>query len=124
MGTKQKQKQIRLIMDALNWSYTQLADIVYEELYCSEHEDFYDTDKDELAKFCATLKKQISRSYKNEERLFQYLRIIEAHPAYQALNYNMVLPKYVKHQCLDNDFINEIANISSWLDDGQSNSNG
>lgn len=40
MGTKQKQKQIRLIMDALNWSYTQLADIVYEELYCSEHEDF------------------------------------------------------------------------------------
>ncbi|MDS1909419.1 MULTISPECIES: elongation factor Ts [Vibrio harveyi group] len=120
MGTAQKQKQIRTMLDALGWSHKQLADVLYEELQCSEYEDIEDASPDEIRKFREALKKQLQRESTPESRLEQYVKIISEHPDFIALGLDVVVPKYVNHRCLSNDSLAELADISSWLDDDQS----
>lgn len=117
MGTTQKQKQIRTMLDALGWSHKQLADVLYEELQCSEYEDIDDTSPQEVRKFRETLKKQLQRESTPESRLEQYVKIISEHPDFVALGLDVVVPKYVNHRCLNEDSLVGLAEISSWLDD-------
>lgn len=117
MGTAQKQKQIRTMLDALRWSHKQLADVLYEELQCSEHEDIEDVSPQEIRKFRETLKKQLQRESTPESRLEQYVKVISEHPDFVALGLDVVVPKYVNHSCLSDDSLVELAEISSWLDD-------
>ncbi|EGR1479579.1 elongation factor Ts [Vibrio parahaemolyticus] len=117
MGTTQKQKQIRTMLDALGWSHKQLADVLYEELQCSEYEDIEDASPEEIRKFRESLKKQLQRDSTPESRLEQYVKIISEHPDFVALGLDVVVPKYVNHRCLNEDSLTELAEISSWLDD-------
>ncbi|HHF3006178.1 TPA: elongation factor Ts [Vibrio diabolicus] len=117
MGTAQKQKQIRTMMDELDWSLKQLADVLYEELQCSEYEDIEDVSPQEIRKFRETLKKQLQRESTPESRLEQYVKVISEHPDFVALGLDVVVPKYVNHSCLSDDSLAELAEISSWLDD-------
>ena len=116
MGTAEKQKQIQGALDALGWSHRQLADVLYEELYASESDDFEDTDKEEIQKLAQNIKKQLQRSSTPEKRLDRYLRVLCEHPDYQALKLGTVLTKYVEHSCLDNDLANHLAQLSAKLD--------
>lgn len=116
MGTTEKQKQIQDALDALGWSHRQLADVVYEELYTSESDDFAETDKDVIKKLTQNIKKQLQRSSTSEEKLNRYLRALYVHPDYQALKLGTVLTKYVEHSCLDNDLANHLAQLSAKLD--------
>ncbi|MEZ8099832.1 elongation factor Ts [Vibrio bivalvicida] len=120
MGTAQKQQQIRTMLDALGWSHKQLADVLYEELQCSEFEDLENASPEEIRKFREALKKQLQRDSTPESRLEQYVKIISEHPDFVALGLDVVLPKYVNHRCLNDDSLAELADISSWLDDVQS----
>ncbi|MBE3654742.1 elongation factor Ts [Vibrio navarrensis] len=117
MGTAQKQKQIRTMMDALGWSHKQLADVLYEELQCSEYEDIEDASPDEIRKFREALKKHLQRESTPESRLEQYVKVISEHPDFVALGLDVVVPKYITHSCLSDDSLTELAEISSWLDD-------
>ncbi|WP_343352398.1 elongation factor Ts [Vibrio parahaemolyticus] len=117
MGTTQKQKQIRTMLDALGWSHKQLADVLYEELQCSEYEDIEDVSPQESRKFREALKKQLQRESTPESRLEQYVKIISEHPDFVALGLDVVVPKYVSHRCLNEDSLAGLAEISSWLDD-------
>ncbi|EJE8512678.1 elongation factor Ts [Vibrio parahaemolyticus] len=117
MGTTQKQKQIRTMLDALGWSHKQLADVLYEELQCSEYEDIEDASPQEIRKFREVLKKQLQRESTPESRLEQYVKIISEHPDFVALGLDVVVPKYVNHSCLSDDSLAGLAEISSWLDD-------
>ncbi|ELA9194921.1 TPA: elongation factor Ts [Vibrio parahaemolyticus] len=117
MGTTQKQKQIRTMLDALGWSHKQLADVLYEELQCSEYEDIEDASPDEIRKFREALKKHLQRESTPESRLEQYVKIISEHPDFVALGLDVVVPKYVNHRCLNEDSLTGLAEISSWLDD-------
>ncbi|EJG1691995.1 elongation factor Ts [Vibrio parahaemolyticus] len=117
MGTTQKQKQIRTMLDALGWSHKQLADVLYEELQCSEYEDIEDASPEEIRKFRESLKKQLQRDSTPESRLEQYVKIISEHPDFVALGLDVVVPKYVNHRCLNEDSLVGLAEISSWLDD-------
>ncbi len=120
MGTAQKQQQIRTMLDALGWSHKQLADVLYEELQCSEYEDIEDASPQEIRKFREALKKQLKRVSTPESRLEQYVKIISEHPDFIALGLNVVLPKYVNHRCLNDDSLAGLAEISSWLDEDKS----
>nr|WP_321458928.1 elongation factor Ts [uncultured Vibrio sp.] len=117
MGTAQKQKQIRTMLDALGWSHKQLADVLYEELQCSEYEDIDDASPEEIRKFREALKKHLQRESTPERRLEQYVKVISEHPDFIALGLDVVVPKYVNHSCLSDDSLAELAEISSWLDD-------
>ncbi|NOI53868.1 elongation factor Ts [Vibrio crassostreae] len=120
MGTAQKQQQIRTMLDALGWSHKQLADVLYEELQCSEFENLENASPEEIRKFREALKKQLQRDSTPESRLEQYVKIISEHPDFVALGLDVVVPKYVNHRCLNDDSLAELADISSWLDDVQS----
>ncbi|MHA2829018.1 elongation factor Ts [Vibrio harveyi] len=117
MGTAQKQQQIRTMLDALGWSHKQLADVLYEELQCSEFEDLENASPEEIRKFREALKKQLQRDSTPESRLEQYVKIISEHPDFVALGLDVVVPKYVNHRCLNDYSIAELAGISSWLDE-------
>ncbi|MCF4175177.1 elongation factor Ts [Vibrio sp. McD22-P3] len=117
MGTAQKQKQIRTMLDALGWSHRQLADVLYEELQCSEYEDMEDASLEELRKFREALKKQLQRGSTPESRLEQYVKVISDHPDFVALNLDAVTPRYIRHQNLNGELQDELAEISNWLDD-------
>jgi hypothetical protein len=117
MGTAQKQKQIRTMLDALGWSHKQLADVLYEELQCSEYEDMEDASPEELRKFREALKKQLQRGSTPESRLEQYVKVISDHPDFVALNLDAVTPRYIRHQNLSGELQDELAEISNWLDD-------
>ncbi|ELA7388322.1 elongation factor Ts [Vibrio alginolyticus] len=117
MGTAQKQNQIRTMLDALGWSHKQLADVLYEELQCSEYEDIEDASPDEIRKFREALKKHLQRESTPESRLEQYVKVISEHPDFVALGLDVVVPKYVNHSCLSDVSLAELAEISSWLDD-------
>ncbi|HCG5281390.1 elongation factor Ts [Vibrio fluvialis] len=117
MGTAQKQKQIRTMMDALGWSHKLLADVLYEELQCSEYEDIEDASPDEIRKFREALKKHLQRESTPESRLEQYVKVISEHPDFVALGLDVVVPKYVNHRCLNEDSLAGLAEISSWLDE-------
>ncbi|EGQ8244427.1 elongation factor Ts [Vibrio parahaemolyticus] len=117
MGTAQKQKQIRTMLDALGWSHKQLADVLYEELQCSEFEDLENASPEEIRKFREALKKHLQRDSTPESRLEQYVKVISEHPDFVALGLDVVVPKYVNHRCLDEDSLAGLAEISSWLDD-------
>lgn len=117
MGTAQKQQQIRTMLDALGWSYKQLADVLYEELQCSEYEDIEDASPEEIRKFRESLKKQLQRDSTPENRLEQYVKVISEHPDFVALGLDVVVPKYVNHRCLNEGSLAGLAEISSWLDE-------
>ncbi|QIA65003.1 elongation factor Ts [Vibrio astriarenae] len=117
MGTAQKQKQIRFMLDALGWSHKQLADVLYEELKCSEHEELEDVSPEEIHKFKEALKKHLQRDSTPESRLEQYIKIISEHPDFVALRLDVVVPKYVSHRCLNDGSFAGLADISSWLDE-------
>lgn len=117
MGTAQKQKQIKTMLNALGWSHKQLADVLYEELQCSEYEDIEDVSPEEMRKFRETLKKQLQRESTSESRLEQYVKVISEHPDFVALGLDVVVPKYVNHSCLNEDLLAELTDISSWLDE-------
>lgn len=118
MGTLKKQKQIRLIMEGLNWGYRNLAHVLYEELYFDNYEgiEIKERKLGDLEKFSNKLKKQLSRISTSEELLSSYLEVITNNPDYQAAYPDRFIPKYVKHQCLDEDMFDEIINISNELD--------
>ncbi len=116
MGTEQKQKQIYRMLDGLGWSTKTLADVLYEELYCGEHENF-DTDYDAINKFHQKLKKQLKRTSTKEGTLDQFIKIISEHPSFIDLKWDYVVPKYVKHQCLSNELFAGLADISNQLDE-------
>lgn len=120
MGTAQKQQQIRTMLDALGWSHKQLADVLYEELQCSEFEDLENASPEEIRKFREALKKQLQRDSTAESRLEQYVKIISEHPDFVALGLDVVVPKYVNHKCLNEDSLAGLAEISSWLDEDKS----
>lgn len=111
MGTAQKQQQIRTMLDALGWSHKQLADVLYEELQCSEFEDLENVSPEEIRKFREALKKQLQRDSTPESRLEQYVKIISEHPDFVALGLDVVVPKYVNHRCLNYDSLAELADI-------------
>lgn len=116
MGTSQKQKQIRYILEALGWSQKQLADVLFEELYVDEHEDICDS-PDAVDKFRQLLKKQLQRESTPENRLEQYIEILSEHPEFKKLKLDMIFPKYVAHQCLSADLHAELTAFSRRLDD-------
>ncbi|OOF13500.1 elongation factor Ts [Salinivibrio sp. PR932] len=116
MGTSQKQKQIRYILEALGWSQKQLADVLFEELYVDEHEDICDS-PDAVDKFRQLLKKQLQRESTPENRLEQYIEILSEHPEFKKLKLDMIFPKYVDHQCLSDDLHAELVAFSKRLDD-------
>ncbi|SON49926.1 elongation factor Ts [Vibrio tapetis] len=116
MGTPKKQKQIQQALDALGWSHLTFADVLYDELYADENDDFKDTDKDEIRKLAQNLKKQLQRESTSEKRLDIYLRVLFEHPAYQALNLDSVLPKHVAHSCLSDELSQRLTQLSSNLD--------
>ncbi len=116
MGTLQKQEKIRSILDTLNWSYRQLADVLYEELYCDPHQNLEDTNPKDISLFHEALKKQLKRKTTPEKRLDEYLTIISEHPDFLAARLDVIVPKYLKHQCLNENLANELKNISIWLD--------
>ncbi len=116
MGTAQKQKQIRTMLDALGWSHKQLADVLYEELQCSEYEDIEDVSPQEIRKFRETLKKQLQRESTPESRLEQYVKVISEHPDFVALGLGVVVPKYVGHTCLNQCLLDGLSEISNTLD--------
>jgi hypothetical protein len=120
MGTAQKQQQIRTILDALGWSHKQLADVLYEELQCSEYEYIDDASPEEIRKFREALKKHLQRESTPEDRLDQYVKVISEHPDFIALGLDVVVPKYVNHRCLNENSLAGLVEISSWLDDDQS----
>ncbi|WP_187984838.1 elongation factor Ts [Vibrio metschnikovii] len=113
MGTAQKQKQIKTMLNALGWSHKQLADVLYEELQCSEYEDIEEVSPEEMRKFRETLKKQLQRASTPESRLEQYVKVISEHPDFVALGLDVVVPKYVNHSCLNEDSLAGLAEISS-----------
>ncbi|MCG7489972.1 elongation factor Ts [Vibrio sp. Of14-4] len=117
MGTAQKQQQIRTMLDELGWSHKQLADVLYEELQCSEYEDIDDASSEEIRKFREVLKKQLQRESTPEGRLDQYVKVISEHPDFVALGLDVVVPKYVNHRCLNENSLAGLAEISSWLDE-------
>ncbi|QMV16232.1 elongation factor Ts [Vibrio spartinae] len=119
MGTTQKQKQIRTMLDALGWSHKQLADMLYEELQCPEYEDIDSIPPEEKRKFREMIKKQLQRKSTPESRLEQYVKVISEHPDFIALGLDVVLPKYINHRCLSDNSLAELTDISSWLDDEQ-----
>lgn len=116
MGTAQKQKQIRTMLDALGWSHKQLADVLYEELYCSEYEELHDVDPEAVSKFQQTLKKQLQRPSTPEDRLERYVKIVSEHPEFIALGLGVVVPKYVGHTCLNQCLLDGLSEISNTLD--------
>ncbi|CAK1819838.1 MULTISPECIES: hypothetical protein [Vibrio] len=116
MGTLQKQEQIRSILNTLNWSYRQLADVLYEELYCDVYQNLEDTNQEDISLFHEALKKQLTRKTTSEKRLDKYLTIISEHPDFLAAHLDVIAPKYLKHQCLNESLADELKNISRWLD--------
>ncbi len=116
MGTVQKQKQIRTFLESLGWSINQLSDVLYEELYCDEHDDVYDTPNN----FQEMVKKQLQRPTTPESRLDEYIKIISQHPDFIALNLDIIVPKHVEHPCMSDDMFTELKNISNWLDEDES----
>lgn len=117
MGTIQKQKQIRMMLDLLGWSQRQLAEVLYEELKCEAYENIDDMCSNEVRKFRDVLKKQLQRPSTPVDRLDQYIQVISEHPDFLALNADVVLPKYVKHSCLIHDVMEDLIDISDRLDD-------
>lgn len=116
MGTEQKQTQIQGLLSSLGWSVRQLADVVYEELYCDDYEDLQDVDPQTVSKFYEKLKKQLTRSTTPVKRLDEYLKIITEHPDCVALKLNKVPTKYVTHPCLDDEFTKRLTEFSLELD--------
>ncbi|MCZ4370617.1 elongation factor Ts [Vibrio diazotrophicus] len=112
MGTEQKQKQIRQLLNALGWSNKQLADVLYEEMYCDEQVDIYETP----SKFREKLKKQLQRPTTPESRLDEYIKIISEHPDFKELGLDLIVTKYVDHKCLNKHISERLKDISSWLD--------
>ncbi|KFK58285.1 translation elongation factor Ts, partial [Vibrio vulnificus] len=49
------------MLEALGWSHKQLADVLYEELQCSEYDDIEDASPDEIRKFREALKKHLQK---------------------------------------------------------------
>ncbi|MEZ9652792.1 elongation factor Ts [Vibrio lentus] len=121
-ATKQKQKQIQKALDALGWSHSQLASVLYDELNASD--DFKETDKDYIRKLGQNIKKQLQRESTPDERLKQYLLILSEHPDYQALKLGTVLPKYVEHECINCDLTDQLTELSAELDQFNDNENG
>ncbi|MEZ8639196.1 elongation factor Ts [Vibrio splendidus] len=121
-ATKQKQKQIQKALDALGWSHSQLASVLYDEL--NANDDFKETDKDYIRKLGQNIKKQLQRESTPDERLKQYLLILSEHPDYQALKLGTVLPKYVEHECINSDLTDQLTELSAELDLFNDNENG
>ena len=113
-ATKQKQKQIQKALDALGWSHSQFASVLYDEL--NPNDDFKETDKDDIRKLGQNIKKQLQRESTPDERLKQYLLILSEHPDYQALKLGTMLPKYVEHECINNDLTDQLTELSAELD--------
>ncbi|MEZ8822868.1 elongation factor Ts [Vibrio amylolyticus] len=113
-ATKQKQKQIQKALDALGWSHSQLASVLYDEL--NANDDFKETDKEDIRKLGQNIKKQLQRESTPDERLKQYLSILSEHPDYQALKLGTVLPKYVEHECINSDLTDQLTELSAELD--------
>ncbi len=116
MGTENKQAQIRDLLASLGWSIRQLADVIYEELYCDAYEDLQDAEPETVVNFYEKLKKHLSRKTTPAERLDEYLKVITEHPDYVSLKLNKVPIKYVGHSCLDDDFTKLLSEYSSELD--------
>lgn len=115
MGTKRQ--QIKNALNALGWSHARFADVLYEELY--DNDDFKDTDRYEINRLKERIKKQLQRSTTNEEVLEQYLRILSAHPDFQALNLGVIQQRYVPHRCLDEITMAKLREVSLELDEEQ-----
>ncbi|MEZ9330614.1 elongation factor Ts [Vibrio breoganii] len=114
MGTKPKQKQIQAALNALGWSHSDFADVLYEEL--NENSDFRETDKSEIRKLAQNLKKQLQRPSTSDAMLDKYLRILSEHPDYVALNLGTIMPQFVEHACLDEQLKNQLSALSIALD--------
>ncbi|MHA2781336.1 elongation factor Ts [Vibrio harveyi] len=116
MGTRKKQTEIRDLIASLGWSIRQLADVLYEELYCDDYEDLQDVTPEAVSSFYEKLKKHLKRETTSEKRLDAYLKAITEHPDYLSLKLNMVPTKYINHSCLDDEFTKLLSEFSSELD--------
>ena len=85
MGTRKKQTEIRDLIASLGWSIRQLADVLYEELYCDDYEDLQDVTPEAVSNFYEKLKKHLKRETTSEKRLDAYIEGITEHPDYLYL---------------------------------------
>jgi len=109
MGTEVKQKQIKELLQKLNLSINNFAELVYEALYG-------DDDKKEEKKLAENIKKQLQRKTTKEEVLDSYLDILAEQPSYEGLNLDKVRSKYVNHSCLSDEVTISLTALSSELD--------
>lgn len=111
-----KQKQIQQALDALGWSHRVFAEIVYEELYEDEHGSSIDTDHHVIKKLAENIKKQLQRSSTSNELLNRYIRTLEDHPDYQALNLGNISMRYLEHDCFSAELTEQLTSLSIELD--------
>ena len=107
METKDLQKEIKLLLEKLNWSLPKLAEVIYVEKF---DDDEAQDESIAIRKFISTLKKQLSRESTSAELLKEYLLIISNHSDFSKLG--LVTPYYTKSNKLSNTMESGMKNIS------------
>lgn len=115
MGTREKQKEIRSLLRAMSWSFSDLAEAVIE----FDNDDFVEDEAKKIAALSEAIKKQLSRRSTSDEKLDKYLRVIEDHETYKALKLGFLRPQFVDHSILDDALTEAIKDLSMELDNGQ-----
>ncbi|MBE1275503.1 elongation factor Ts [Enterovibrio baiacu] len=113
MGTVRKQKEIKYLLKVMSWSHRELAGAVFEY----DNDDFVEDEKQKIAKLSDAIKKQLTRTTTAEARLDHYLEVIESHPSFNRLKLDSFRPKYVSHDCLEDDLLLELTATSQHLDE-------
>ena len=108
MGTIELQKEIKHIISQLGWSQNELARIIYTELHDSDHPE-------EIRKFKERLKKDLSRSTTNEEKLRSYINIITQQRKFE--NSDTVINKYKPTQVISSFLSRGMSKLSKELDE-------
>lgn len=107
MEAKDLQKEIKSLLDKLNWSLPKLAEVIYVEKI---DDDEMQDEAAAIKKFESKLKKQLSRNTTKADLLKEYLLIISNHSDFSKLG--LVTPYYTKSNKLSNTMESGMQNIS------------
>jgi hypothetical protein len=107
MEAEDLKKEIKLLLEKLNWSLPKLAEVIYVEKF---DDDEVQDEVIAIKKFESKLKKQLSRKTTKSGLLKEYLLIISHHSDFSKLG--LVTPYYTKSKKLSNTMESGMQNIS------------
>jgi hypothetical protein len=107
MGTKELQKEIKIMLGKLKWSQKKLG----REFYYAKHE--FEDDLTEINRYEEKAKKDLSRNTTKPEILQSYLNLISQHNEFKGLD--IIIPPYTKSGALSDEMERGMQRISKLI---------